>query len=1027
MKRIFTYLLLAVLGSITGAFSANLDEKSQYLFLSPGTDGHPYRIPAITTLKNGNILAVADFRWCDSDIGYGHIDLVGRISRDNGTSWEKEFNIAVGSGQSGAHDCGYGDAAIVTDRESGKVLILCCTGNVVYSRSSRSNPMRSARIYSDNNGETWSTPEDITDQMYALLPNTKALFVGSGKICQSRVTKVGKYYRLYAALCTLNQSNVFSTHSENFVIYSDDFGKTWNVLGSDTESCAPNGDEPKCEELPDGSVVLSSRKDKGRYFNIFKYTNVKAGQGNWTGVVSSNDTENGLAFNTNSTNGEIQLLQVVRNSDRTLHYMMLQSVPYGKLHDGDDDRSNVCIFYKVFDTPTLGSATELATGWTRGITFEDPQGAYSTLCVQTDNRIGFLYETSPGEFSIVYRPITVEELTGNGYSLYDPDIHGNLDMEEQKMEEAKTEARAVLEEFAGRHAENPALGQVPTSAYNNLQEAYDNTNKANYPALLEAVEQLKAACNWPIFTINSMDPNEGTGKSLNDNGSGALGIATTDNSNQLMQWKFEGLDAQTMKVGEYTVTNVSTGGRFWNADFVAIGNTSPNTDGQFVIRTNGTDDPVVHEVSGVWFWKEDKITKSNLYDANSGAAWSFTFVGGSYELGRPGIVADFNTALAEARKYEGRTGTAPGTYRDPDGRLMQALDEAEQAEAEGLDQVETFRLENLTAALNSALAEVQLNMPEAGGFYRFRSKNTGKYITANGTEGERLTMTDRADDPATVFFLSANGELTDCTPLNLYSSWTADPYGSYSRYSFTEAGAMGYYLIQPDDLSYLYDNSAKNGTLDNWSEADNEGCFWEIIEVDDPQAQPALTRSITTEYATVAAPVALNIPDGIRAYSVTVDESREKALLTELTDGVIPAGTGVVVQRTTDESNFRFTFAPEGYLYDDNDLQPVYQQKEIGTDVNACILAVKNGVTGFYRLNDSDRTLRGYKAYLVLPQTLQAIQALTLDDSAITGIGTVKQPEKTAGTEEYYDLQGRRVKNLRPGIYIRNHQKIMIH
>lgn len=66
-----------------------------------------------------------------------------------------------------------------------------------------------------------------------------------------------------------------------------------------------------------------------------------------------------------------------------------------------------------------------------------------------------------------------------------------------------------------------------------------------------------------------------------------------------------------------------------------------------------------------------------------------------------------------------------------------------------------------------------------------------------------------------MFFLSSEGYLTGSTLLNLYSSWNAEEYGPYSRYAFSEANAPGYYTIRPDALSYLYDNSAKNGTLDS--------------------------------------------------------------------------------------------------------------------------------------------------------------------------------------------------------------------
>ena len=54
--------------------------------------GVPYRIPAIATAHNGDIIAVADYRHSGADIGMvnnGRIDLRARISKDNGKTWAK--------------------------------------------------------------------------------------------------------------------------------------------------------------------------------------------------------------------------------------------------------------------------------------------------------------------------------------------------------------------------------------------------------------------------------------------------------------------------------------------------------------------------------------------------------------------------------------------------------------------------------------------------------------------------------------------------------------------------------------------------------------------------------------------------------------------------------------------------------------------------------------------------------------------------------------------------------------------------
>lgn len=608
----------ASLQNITAVYDVDTEDPSQYLFYSPGYQGHPYRIPAITTTKDNKVLAVSDFRWCNNDIGFGHVDIVGRISEDNGKTWGDQFNIAVGSGVGGAKDCGYGDAAIVTDSETGKILIMCCTGNVFYSYGSRENPLRSARLYSEDNGKTWSKPEDITDQMYALLPNSQGQFIGAGKICQSRVTKVGEYYRLYAALCT--------RPGGNYVIYSDDFGQTWAVLGGNETSCAPSGDEPKCEELPDGSVVLSSRKYSGRYFNIYKYTDAAKAEGKWLGVVSSNDMENGLKFNSNSTNGEIQLVKVIKKDDKSFHYMMIQSVPYGPINNGDEARSNVCIFYKVFDDYTMKATVDLATGWTRGMLFENAKGAYSTMCVQPDKNLGFFYEEGPNNYCMVYRPVSIEELTGDVYTMYDPAVHGEVDEAGLALENAKAAAKAVLDELADKHAATPQYGEYPTALYDALQTAYDDATVETITDLDNAVVALQNSCNWPVFTINNLHPSYGVGKSIYDNNSGTLYFKETNQKDKQMWWKFGKLTSKTMTNGEYEVTNVSTGNKFWGAEYLTVSSTDPATDGQFIIKTNGTGDPVHAQENG------SVIVRWNNYGPNTGSAWSITYVGDSYDL-----------------------------------------------------------------------------------------------------------------------------------------------------------------------------------------------------------------------------------------------------------------------------------------------------------------------------------------------------------------------------------------------------------
>ena len=179
------------------------------------------------------------------------------MSSDYGKTWGKEFLVTRGSGVHGAVDCGFGDAALVADRESNEVLLVTVCGETVYTAqtTTRQNPNRVALLRSHDNGKTWSKFKEITESIYSLFDKStigpvQSLFFGSGRIFQSRKVKVGSHYRIYAALC--------ARPNGNRVIYSDDFGNTWRALGDINVSPAPNGDEPKCEELPDGSLILSS-------------------------------------------------------------------------------------------------------------------------------------------------------------------------------------------------------------------------------------------------------------------------------------------------------------------------------------------------------------------------------------------------------------------------------------------------------------------------------------------------------------------------------------------------------------------------------------------------------------------------------------------------------------------------------------------------------------------------------------------------------------------------------------------------
>lgn len=483
------------------------------VFETPTTSAIPYRIPAIARAYNGDLIAVADYRHSRADIGMAHngrIDLRARISKDNGKTWGDIFDIVQGKGGASPDfmNVGFGDPCIVADRESGKVLVLSCAGNVSFPSGTRDNHQNIARFYSEDNGANWSKPEDIAESIYSQFDQradgpVRAMFIGSGKIIQSETVKVGTHYRLYcAALVKINDGT-----NTNFVLYSDDFGGTWKVLGGVHVSPVPNSaDEPKVEELPDGSILISSRVTGGRWFNIYNFTNSETAEGYWNTVKQSNNGNNGVVAVSNSTNGEVMVVPVTRKADSKPMYLLLQSVPFGS------GRANVGIYYKELESLNDFATTDsIAANWDGRHQSSYLYSAYSTMCLQADNTIGFLYEeetycgTGGGGYSIIYKNYSIDYITDSLYTY-------NADVDRNAIVAAKIDSKAdaVLNNvgsYVGNYLESAGAGiSAALEAYKAApsKQGYEAINAAVANAPRVEVE----AGKW--YTLRNVARSNGT-------------------------------------------------------------------------------------------------------------------------------------------------------------------------------------------------------------------------------------------------------------------------------------------------------------------------------------------------------------------------------------------------------------------------------------------------------------------------------------------------------------------------------------
>lgn len=171
-------------------------------------------------------------------------------------------------------------------------------------------------------------------------------------------------------------------------------------------------------------------------------------------------------------------------------------------------------------------------------------------------------------------------------------------------------------------------------------------------------------------------------------------------------------------------------------------------------------------------------------------------------------------------------------------------------------------------------------------------------------------------------------------------------------------------------------------------------------------------------YATLYTPVALTIIDAVEAYTGVVSDDRNYLLLTKL-DGVIPAGTGVVLKttNTAETGIYNFAITTSEATADANNVL----MGDIFTTLNEATYYSLNNVDGigFYKYTGAN--LSGFRARISGEDA--DVTKLTFRFGNPTGIeGITSAPQN----EVVYDLSGRRVATPKKGLYIVNGKKVFI-
>lgn len=264
MRSLLSFLFILLFGSTLCA------QQNFIPVFTSGTEGHKsYRIPAIISLPNGELLAFAEGR-VNGASDFGDVNIVFKRSTDYGKTWSQIATI-VDYDQLQA-----GNPAPVVDLldpqyPQGRVFLFYNTGNNHENQVRKGNGLREVWYKTSvDGGKTWSDPENITLQVhkpnqpktneaYRFTEDWRHYANTPGHALQLNSAPYGG--RIYIA-ANHSEGQSEKPNEDYFAhgFFSDDHGKTFKLSQNVN---LPGSNECSASELSGGGLMLNARDQKG--------------------------------------------------------------------------------------------------------------------------------------------------------------------------------------------------------------------------------------------------------------------------------------------------------------------------------------------------------------------------------------------------------------------------------------------------------------------------------------------------------------------------------------------------------------------------------------------------------------------------------------------------------------------------------------------------------------------------------------------------------------------------------------------
>lgn len=381
-------------------------------------------------------------------------------------------------------------------------------------------------------------------------------------------------------------------------------------------------------------------------------------------------------------------------------------------------------------------------------------------------------------------------------------------------------------------------------------------------------------------------------------------------------------------------------------------------------------------------------------------------------------------------KYDALLNAKKSIYKEQLNALIEehvktGLGYPKQTSAEYIALLEATTVEEFNAALPAYKSCDDIEVPQPGTFLRIKAidgwNDDAPYLGSKNSSGNSRAEYVAEADASTIFYF-------DGAQLVSYGS---------GNYLVDNNNFLGYNGVKPSGAKFTF-HAAANDKFGACNISFKEGGRWLYVNQNNytdagngtPTADgycfnlekvtsiPFTFKAAAFGYATFNAPVAVQLPEGVKAYVSEILEGK-KLKMTELASGVVPANTAVLLWNESvanEDVTVNLTIVENTTFEGTNSFVGTVAAENLKAEKDCYSLQKgTKGKVGFYE--KSTGTKGGFKAWIEMAKTGEA-RAFTIifDGEDATGI------KEALGLEnenvEIYDLSGRRLDKPAKGVNI---------